>query len=130
MNRGIISVGLITALLALTGCNESGPAKLDVSGTVKYDGQEVADGYITFTPADKTIGPEAGPIKDGKYRVHAVAGQNKVQIQANRSVPGKKGPMGEPAVEQYIPKQYNEETTLTADVASGKTEHNFDLKKK
>ena len=49
--------------------------------------------------------------------------------QERRPVPGKKGLMGEDAVEQYIPKQYNEETTLSADVARGKTEHNFDLKK-
>jgi hypothetical protein len=129
MNRGLWFAGLVGCVLTVAGCGQSGPSKLDVSGTVKFDGQDVTDGYITFVPEDKTVGPEAGPIKDGKYTAQVREGKNKVKIQATRPVPGKKGPMGEQAVEQYIPKQYNEETTLSADVARGKTEHNFDLKK-
>jgi hypothetical protein len=129
MSRVFWFAGLAGLILAVSGCGKSGPSKLDVSGTVKYDGQEVTEGFITFFPEDKSVGPEAGPIKDGKYTAKVREGKNKVQIQANRPVPGKKGPMGEQAVEQYIPKQYNEETTLTADVGSGKTQHDFDLKK-
>lgn len=129
MTRQLFFVVLMGLVLVLAGCGKSGPAKLDVTGTVKYDGQDVGDGYITFLPEDKTIGPESGPIKDGKYSLKVVAGKNKVKVQANHTVPGKKGPMGEDFVEQYIPKQYNDETTLSADVESGKTEHNFDLKK-
>ena len=128
-SRWVFLAGLVALLLAGAGCGQSGPKKLDVSGTVKYDGQEVTEGFITFFPEDKNIGPEAGPIKDGRYTAKAVEGKNKVQITATRPVPGKKGPMGEDFVEQYIPEKYNTQTTLSAEVGSGKTEHNFDLPK-
>ena len=128
MSRRVYFAILATLVLALTGCGSSGPKKFDVTGTVKYDGKDVEDGFITFTPDDKTVGPEAGPIKNGKYTVKANGGKNKVKIQANRLVPGKKGPMGEDAIEPYIPTKYNDSTTLEVDIGAGKTEHNFDLK--
>ncbi|MDB5309500.1 MAG: hypothetical protein JWO38_3702 [Gemmataceae bacterium] len=37
--------------------------------------------------------------------------------------------MGENATGDYVPKKYNSASTLTAEVGSGKTEHNFDLPK-
>jgi hypothetical protein len=111
------------------GCGKSGPKLMEVSGTVKYDGQDVAEGDIAFIPEDKTVGGEGGKIKDGKYTLKVKEGKNKVQIFASRAVPGKKGPMGEDLVEQYIPEKYNDKTELTADVGAGKTTHNFDLKK-
>ncbi|MBY0458211.1 MAG: hypothetical protein K2V38_12795, partial [Gemmataceae bacterium] len=92
--RPLLFALLAGAVLGAAGCGKSGPAKLDVSGTVKFDGQDVADGYITFVPEDKSVGAEAGPIKDGKYTAQVREGKNKVQIVANRTVPGKKGPMG------------------------------------
>jgi hypothetical protein len=90
------------ALLAeqSAGCGKSGrPSKLDLSGAAKYDGQDVREG------------------------------KNTVKIHANRPVPGKRGPVCEQAVEQYIPKQYNDESTLAVEVAPGKTRHDFGLKK-
>ena len=112
------------------GCsNEVGLKKYDVSGTVKVDGTEVAEGEIIFQSDDQSAGAEGGTIKDGKYASKAREGKNKVQIRATRIVPGKKGPMGEDWVEQFIPEQYNENSTLTAEVGSGKTIHNFELKK-
>ncbi len=120
---------LVGLVVAAAGCGKPAATKLDVSGTVKYDGQDVAEGYITFVPGDKSVGPEAGPIKDGKYTAKVVSGKNTVKIQATRTVPGKKGPMGEDFVEQYIPEKYNDKTELDADIAVGKTTHNFDLKK-
>lgn len=128
MSRGIFFAALTALVLGTIGCG-GGAKKYDVSGTVKYDGQEVGEGQITFTPEDKTIGPEGGAIKDGKYTVKVREGKYKVSIQANRTVPGKKGPMGEPFVEQYIPDKYNDKTTLSADVSSGKSDQNFDLAK-
>jgi hypothetical protein len=110
------------------GCGKSGPQMMEVTGTVKYDGQPVAEGDISFIPEDKSVGGEGGKIKDGRYTLKVKEGKNKVQIFASRGVPGKKGPMGEDLVEQYIPEKYNDKTELTADVSSGKKEFNFDLK--
>jgi len=120
-------VGLIVTTTAV-GCGKSGAKKLDVSGTVKFDGKDVAEGDIIFVPENTAIGAEGGKIKDGKYTIKAPEGKCKVQITANRPIPGKKGPMGEDAIEQYIPEKYNEKTTLAAEVSTGKLTHDFDLK--
>ncbi len=122
-------LGLAGLLGLIVGCsNEVGPKKYDVSGTVKVDGTEVAEGEIVFQSDNQSIGAEGGMIKDGKYALKAREGKNKVQIRATRIVPGKKGPMGEDWVEQFVPDQYNEKSTLSAEVSSGKTKHNFELK--
>jgi hypothetical protein len=129
MSRLLAATALAGLILGAGGCGKSGPKIYDVSGTVKYEGQDISEGDIIFFPEDKSVGPEAGKIKDGKYTAKAREGKNKVYIQASRTVPGKKGPMGEDFVETYIPKKYNDDSTLNADVGSGKTEHTFDLKK-
>jgi hypothetical protein len=110
------------------GCGEPGPRKYTVSGTVQYEGQPVAEGDVRFFPEDKSVGPEAGTIKNGRYSLKAREGKNRVEIRASRKVPGKKGAMGEDWVESYIPGKYNEESELSAEVGSGKTSHDFDLK--
>ncbi|HEY1188199.1 MAG TPA: hypothetical protein VGE74_11110 [Gemmata sp.] len=122
---------LVGALVTAAGCGgASGPKKMDVSGSVQLDGQPLAEGDIVFIPEDKTAGAEGGKIKDGKYKMQAREGKNKVEITATRVVPGKKGPMGtEDLLESIVPEKYNTKSTLSADVGSGKTEHNFDLKK-
>lgn len=129
MTRWFCFAVLVGAVLTAAGCGKSGAAKFDVSGTVKYDGQDVEDGFITFVPADASVGPEAGPIKDGKYTAKVVAGKNTVRIQGSRTVPGKKGPMGEDYVGQFIPEKYNDKSELEVEVGVGKTVHNFDLTK-
>ena len=116
------------ALLIALGCTPSGPRKIDVSGTVKYDGKEIAEGDIIFQSTDKTAGPDGAKIVGGKYTIQAREGKNMVEIRATRTVPGKKGPMGEDWVEEFIPAEYNEKTTLTADVkSSGNSNVNFEL---
>jgi hypothetical protein len=128
-STAVAAVALLS-LAVLFGCGgDVGPEKHDVSGTVSYDGQAVAEGQITFIPEDTSVGGEGGEIKDGRYAAKARAGKNKVEIWATRVVPGKKGPMGEDLVEPYIPEKYNDKTTLSVEVGSGKTEHNFDLPK-
>jgi hypothetical protein len=129
MNRNCCAALLALGIGFAAGCGQPGPKMMEVSGTVKFDGKDVADGDITFVPENQSVGGEGGKIKDGKYTLKVKEGKNKVQIMATREVPGKKGPMGEDLVEQYIPEKYNDQTTLTADVGPGKTEHNFDLKK-
>jgi hypothetical protein len=115
---------------AAVGCGSSGPREYEVTGTVTFDQQPVVDGDIIFVPEEKEFGPDAGKIVDGKYRAKVKAGKKRVVIQASRPVPGKKGPMGEQAIEDYIPFRYSdrEKTELRADVGEGKTEHSFALK--
>jgi hypothetical protein len=123
-----VLAGLLTA--AALGCGSSGPREYEVTGTVTFDGQRVPVGDITFLPEEKEFGPDAGKIVDGQYRAKVKAGKKRVVIQASRPVPGKKGPMGEPAIEDYVPARYSDrdKTELRAEVGEGKTEHSFALK--
>jgi hypothetical protein len=132
--RSRLFVPILASLLipAVFGCGSSGPREYEVTGTVTFDDQPVADGYITFLPEEKEFGPDAGKIVDGKYRAKVKPGNKRVVIQASRPVPGKKGPMGEQEIEAYIPARYSdrEKTELRAEVGEGKTEHSFTLKPK
>src|SRR5215207_5443241 len=57
-------------VLLLAGCAPAGPQRAEVSGTVKLDGEPVAEGAINFFPTEGTTGPEAGAeIKDGKFYI-------------------------------------------------------------
>jgi hypothetical protein len=122
-------VGLVTMVFVAVGCSDA--RMHEVEGTVTLDGKDLREGDIVFTPEDTKLGPDAGKIKDGKYKFKAKPGKMKVQILATREVPGKKGPMGtEPLLEDIIADEYNAKTTLTADVGPGKTKFDFQLKKK
>ena len=127
MRTGRVLVAL--ALLTVFGCGPSGTKKLDVSGAASYDGEPIADGDITFTPDSPSVAAEGGKIVAGKYTLKAPAGKYKVVIRAGKIIPGKKDPAGGPFTADYIPKKYNDETTLTVEVAPGKTEHDFNLAK-
>jgi len=124
--RIVLSAMVLLAFIGTTGCEQG---KLSVTGTVKYDGKEVDEGDMIFEPDNKSLAPEGAKIKGGKYSANLPKGKYKVRITANRTIPGKKGPMGEDAVEQYIPKKYNEETTLTADVTGDKKSIDFEMPK-
>lgn len=131
MNSRCLSLGLLFVLLGslVLGCGKSAPKLHDVTGTVKLDGQNVPEGDIMFVSDYKSVGAEGGKIKDGKYTIKARDGKSRVEIRAVRLVPGKKGPMGEDAIEDYIPEKYNSKSDLEVEIRVGKTVHNFDLTK-
>jgi hypothetical protein len=126
----LLLVGLMCVVPGLlTGCGSS--EFETVTGTVTFDGQPLPDGDIIFQPSDPKHGPDAGKIIDGKFTLPVRPGSKKVVIRAARLVPGKKGPMGEDAHEDYIPGKYNDDTTLTADVKPGsKNDFSFPLTSK
>jgi hypothetical protein len=134
MLRRLFSVpGLAVFFLAAAGgCGSSGPRVYEVTGSVTLDNTPLPDGDITFFPAEKDVAPDGGKIKDGHFKVKVKEGKKQVVIQARRLVPGKTGPMGEPASEDYIPARYSdkEKTELTPEVGAGKTEHSFALQSK
>lgn len=114
--------------LGLAGCGPSGPTTYAVSGRVTFDGEPIADGYITFAPAVRGEAPAAAPIKAGAYRLRTTAGEKRVSVQASKFVGPENPVMGLRAREQYIPDRYNLETTLTAGVtADGANEFDFAL---
>jgi hypothetical protein len=123
-----LTVGLA---LAAAGCDR-GAALYPVSGSVTLDGAPLPEGDILLVPADTSIGPEGGQIKDGKYNLKAREGKVQVQISASKIKPGgAKGAGGEPVAEEYIPAKYNVESTLSAEIkSSGENKFDFALESK
>ena len=121
---------LFVLLLASFGC-DSGPSLYEITGKVSFDGVPVAKGDITLRPEKPSIAPQGAMIKDGSFQMKASEGKYKVEIISTRVVPGKKGPMGEDAIEEFIPQKYNTKTTLRAEVkTTGKNELIFELTSK
>ncbi len=121
---------LFVLLLASFGC-DSGPSLYEITGKVSFDGVPVAKGDITLRPEKPSIAPQGAMIKDGSFQMKASEGKYKVEIISTRVVPGKKGPMGEDAIEEFIPQKYNTKTTLGAEVkTTGKNELIFELTSK
>jgi hypothetical protein len=119
---------LLFTLLIAGGCGTSGPETYPVSGTVTFNGTDLPEGYITFTPQDAAQAPDAGEIKDGRFAFRAKAGPKKVEIQASRPVGPENPIMGQRPQEQYIPEKYNVASELTAEVtADGENEFQFSL---
>lgn len=121
---------LFVLFLASFGC-DSGPRLYEITGKVTFDGTPVAKGDITLRPEKTSTAPQGATIKDGSFQMKANEGKYKVEIISTRVVLGKKGPMGEDAIEEFIPEKYNTKTTLGAEVkSSGKNELIFELTSK
>lgn len=120
MRRVLLSGGLLLLLCAV-GCGPS-EKPATVAGTVLMDGQPLQEGEVVFEAADQKSAPASGPILNGKYRVEVPPGLKKVKVRASRA-PAKPDPvMGMAPVEARIGPEYNENSTLSADVKAGLNE--------
>lgn len=127
-------VWLFLSVVALVaGCGGDGLTRGTVSGKVTFDDQPVAKGTIVFTPTGGTKGPMAmAEIANGEYAIiknSPVVGKHLVKIQGFRDT-AKKDARGEVIGEQFIPPKYNDQTTLTADIAKGANNRDFKLTSK
>lgn len=120
----------------LVGCGGSNLAT--IRGNVTLDGTPLEVGSIVFEPADRTGPVAGGTIKDGKYLLAGdsgvVPGKKIVRINASRNT-GRKIEAGPPApagtlVDEvvYVPDSYNEKSTLSVQVESGASSHDFELR--
>ncbi len=136
--------GIAAALLALiagVGCS-GGPDTGTVTGTVSVDGKIPAEGSsINFISTGGGASTAGGLIEQGKYSVKVPVGATKVEIRIPRPQGGavkaaapKAGPGSEKGVggpiEESLPPEYNEKSTLTFEVKSGTNEKNWDVKSK
>ena len=119
----------LAAAFAAASCSSEN-ALVPITGSVTLDGTPLPEGDILFTPADPQFGGESAKIAGGAYQANVRPGKNKVEIRATRPVPGKKGPMGEQLIEDYIPARYNDASTLTIDASASQLKHDFALKSK
>jgi hypothetical protein len=140
------SLWFLALTLILMGCGgQSGLefSTAQVEGTVTYRGKPLETGKIRFIPDGEVVdGKVAGQavfadIKDGKYSIPAAegvtVGKNRVEIKSYRGT----GKMqvssagdGEKieVVEQFIPDDYNSQSTLSAEIKAGENRVDLDLK--
>jgi hypothetical protein len=143
-----MSIRLFKSLLFLTacgmaaggisGCGGGGlgePERVVVYGDVTWKGNPIQEGTIRFI---SDAGPSAqGPIQNGSYRIEhkggVPVGNCRVEIQAYEEQDIKEP--GSTLIEmpskvgvQFLPQQFNSQSTLLVEVASGKqNEHDFHL---
>jgi hypothetical protein len=126
--------GLLLLALLLPGCGKGGPKVVPVSGRVTMDNKPLANADVTFSPAESGSSKSANlessgrTDEEGRYslktnqdrRDGAVIGTHKVRISLiERGT----------TIVNRVPKEYNDNTTLTFPVpAEGTKEANFDLK--
>lgn len=128
-------------LLFALGCGGSHLAQ--VSGKVTMDGKPLAGAVVSFTPmsdeksTESPLASSGTTNEKGEYTLETVKGQkgaivgkHKVSITLIVSDPeSDERVRGKPIPKEGIPKQYNEQTTLTCDVpAGGRSDANFELK--
>ena len=72
--RSVVPAAVL--LFCIAGCwYEGGPQRGEVSGTVKFNGELIPEGAISFFPTDGTKGPEAGAvITNGKFHISRAEG--------------------------------------------------------
>jgi hypothetical protein len=125
----------LTQICLVTGCNKSNRAA--VSGAVTLDGKPVEGGRITFLRVER--GAKANEvaeakIENGQYSIPAAAGpafgKNRVEIHWIHKT-GKPSLVMPGAMEivELVPKQYNNDSTLSVDVKSGQNTLDFKLQK-
>jgi hypothetical protein len=127
---------LAASALALSGCDR-GPTRIPVRGVVTYKGSKLADGWITFVPADADKGTqEAARITDGKYELPIanglMPGSYRVAITATEPSPAPTpgAPPGAPKRgKEVLPDEYNRDSNLAIEVpATGQRDFDFELK--
>jgi len=117
------------ACLAAVGC---GPrdTRVECSGTVTYAGQPVEEGSIGFFPLSGGGRSEGAVITAGRYTARVLPGRHRVEIRGSRPLAGKAVDSDMPGGirEDYIPKGFNEASTLEAEIpATGPHELPFSL---
>jgi len=147
-SRPRLAVTLWLSLVYLTGCNNKYTDLYSVTGTVKFQGQPVPMGTVTFYPQDGSRPATGNLSEDGSYQLKtyadgpgAISGQHKVTIEAYRET-ANVIPLGEvtfePTFEQklaltktewLVPIEYSQRdaSTLTAEVKQEENQINFDL---
>jgi hypothetical protein len=126
MSRSTLHISWIVGFVITLGCSR--PDTVEVSGIVEWEAAPIPQGDIVFFSSDPHVPAAAGKIVEGAYRFRTKPGEKRVEIRSFR-LSGKKTPQGRPIGEMYIPKRYNDDSELTADVTLG-GENKFDFKLK
>jgi hypothetical protein len=128
---------LLVALVAMSGCGESGPARAPVMGQVTVAGKPLEAGRILFTPIAPNQGPATSArIAAGEYKLPKVegpvVGQNRVEVEADLKIDFALddetafAKRGKPLPPNPIPPKYNTQSTLAVEIKVGE-ENKYDV---
>ncbi|MGH7199450.1 MAG: carboxypeptidase-like regulatory domain-containing protein [Planctomycetaceae bacterium] len=147
--RLCVAAAALAAFLSGCGGGGEGPELIDVTGTVTMDGEPLPNATVRFLPESTTSGTTTGAggetqyirpatgvtDDDGQYELQystaesgAIPGKYRVAISTYRDA--EETPDGEEisGSKETVPKVYNIETTLTAEVSAEKSTFDFALK--
>lgn len=140
MRKTILLLALLP-LLMVFGCG--GPDnRAEVTGTVRFNGEPLPTGTISFVPTEGNSGPSSGGIiTDGKYQVPrakgVTVGKNKVSIystvKSGRKITQDQYRGGKDLMDEWvqvIPSKYNVQSEIICTVQPGSNQLDFDLKGK
>ncbi|QDT55141.1 hypothetical protein Pan44_31830 [Caulifigura coniformis] len=139
MNLRLLLV--FASLLSFTGCGPGqayeGASRFPLSGKVTFDGKPVDGGSISFIPTTESNRVSGAPISQGTYTVPeekgANAGEYRVEIRWPQPTGKKyKDPDTLEMLSEFkesVPKKYNEQSELKAEVSDANRTFDFDLKK-
>jgi hypothetical protein len=134
-----LSLVVVFSVVGLQGCGAGGVRFVPVTGKVTMDGKPLAKVGVTFIPQAKPGSEIAGDVSsgvtddNGEYKLTAfVKGGEKegAQVGKHKVTITQKDVRGEgdrQIIREKIPKKYNIETTLSADVKAGGPPINFEL---
>ena len=137
MARNLMLFVMPAALVAVTvGCSNGEP-RGEVFGEVRFDGQPVETGMVSFEPTKAMAPPRNVPIQNGEYRAGGdqalTPGTYRVRITAaDRSKMGLKAANDPHARVEYVPllpSSWNAQSRLSVDVRPGKNTFHFHGKK-
>ena len=126
---------LFVPTVFIAGCSDDSKlSKVPLTGSVTLDGNPIPNGEILFYPLEGTRGSvSGGAIKDGKYiadgRGGVPLGAHKVEIRAFRAPksPSSAAALEGGPAEQYLPRKFNIDSELKAEVNSSSETLDFNL---
>lgn len=132
-------VALIMMLLvtAASGCGSGGLGLVPVEGTVRLNGEPLADAQIIFRPEAGGRPSGARTDEEGHFSLEymegqlgALTGKHKVSISTFiEADPDSSNPLIMRGQAETLPAEYNKQTTLQVELESGNNEPvDFDLK--
>lgn len=135
-SSGALLLAVMT--VALIGCGKTEAPRYRVAGVVKYKGEPVKAGTITFRSVDGQSNG-VGNILNGDYDIPATSGLPTGKYQVTVSYPDPKAPAAPPEgnmpgdsmalPKDLLPAKYNSKSELSAEIkAVDRNEANFDLK--
>jgi hypothetical protein len=119
----------------LSGCGADGPDVVEVEGTIRVDDRPLDMALVKFVPESGMRQSVAMTDEQGKYRLRftndrfgAVPGRHKVMITSALPASPDDG-LGKPfpGRKEILPRKYNEETELVADVSPDNSTIDFNL---